>query len=122
MYKKLTGSIIFDSLNVTQRNYILGKNPWGVSFISKIGTNFTKNFHHQIGFFKKYLPGALAAGPISKDFLDGYNITFNSYDKYKRFQTKEAYYRDDKNDYITNEPTIVSNATAIFVYGYFSGR
>ncbi len=122
LYKKLTGSSQFDSLNVAQRNYILGKNPWGISFISKIGSNYTKNFHHQIGFFKKHLPGALAAGPIGKEFLDRYNINFDTYDKYKSFQTKEAYYRDDKNDYITNEPTIVSNATAIFVYGSFSKR
>ena len=29
---------------------------------------------------------------------------------------------DDWNDYITNEPTIVGNATALFVYGYYSKR
>jgi hypothetical protein len=122
LYKKLTGSNRFDSLNVAQRNYVLGKNPWGVCFISKIGTNYTKNFHHQVGYFKKYLPGALAAGPIAKEFLNNYNIKFDAYDKYKRFQTDDAYYRDDKNDYITNEPTIVSNATAIFVFGNHSNR
>ena len=122
LYKKLTGSVQFDSLNVAQRNYVLGKNPWGISFISKIGTNYTKSFHHQIGHIKKYLPGALAAGPIGKAFLDNYKIKFDTYDKYKHFQTDEAYYIDDKNDYITNEPTIVSNATAIFVYGYYCKR
>lgn len=122
LYKKLTGSKQFDSLDVLQRNYILGRNPWGVSFVSKIGTNYTKNFHHQIGYFKKYLPGGLAAGPIGEEILKNYNIKYESYDKYKKFQTKEAVYRDDRNDYITNEPTIVSNATAIFVFGYYSSR
>ena len=33
LYKDLTGVSVFDSLAVSQRDYILGKNNWGLSFI-----------------------------------------------------------------------------------------
>lgn len=123
LYKKLTNSNEFDSLAVMERDYILGKNPWGVSFISKVGKLYTKNFHHQVGYYNNgYLPGAIAAGPISKDFLNNYKIEYDKYDKYEKFQTDSSYYRDDRHDYITNEPTIVTNATGLFVFGWYSQR
>ncbi|MFH0733961.1 MAG: glycoside hydrolase family 9 protein [bacterium] len=123
LYKDLTNDIQFDSLAVLQRDYILGRNQWGVSFISKIGTNYTKNFHHQVGHQNKgYLPGALAAGPVTKEFMKNYNIEYDKTDRFSNFQTDAAYYRDDRHDYITNEPTITSNATAVFVFGYYSSR
>ena len=34
LYKKLTNDNTFDSVAVFQRDFILGRNPWGVSFIS----------------------------------------------------------------------------------------
>ncbi len=120
LWKKLTNDNSFDSLEAYQRDFILGRNPWGISFIYQVGDNFTQNFHHQISFLKNKLPGGFAAGPASKEFLKGYNIKYENPDKYARFQTDEIYYRDDKADYITNEPTITANATAIFVFGNLS--
>ena len=68
------------------------------------------------------LPGGFAAGPAPKELLKNYNIEYETYDPYARFQTEDYYYRDDRNDYIANEPTISANATAIFVMGYYSKR
>jgi len=121
LYKTITGSTEFDSLNIYQRDYVLGKNPWGLSFIYNIGKNFTRNFHHQVAYFNRgELPGGFAAGPVKKSIFEGVDIKYNTSDPLSRFQTESAYYRDDRNDYITNEPTISANATAIFVFGYFS--
>lgn len=121
LYKTLTNDNTFDTLDVFQRDFIFGKNQWGVSFIYNIGSNFPKNFHHQIAYYNKgYLPGGFAAGPVTKEFLDAYNIPFEKSDKYSKFQTDDSYYRDDRMDYICNEPTITANATAIFVMGYYS--
>jgi len=117
LYKKLTGDHKYDSLETFQRDFILGRNAWGISFISGIGNNYTKNFHHQISFFKKKLPGGFAAGPVPKEILDKYKIIIEKKDKYYKFQSNESVYRDDRLDYITNEPTITGNATAIFVFG-----
>ena len=120
LYKNLTGSTEFDSLAIFQRDYILGRNPWGVSFIYNVGSNFTKNLHSQVAFFNGgYLPGALTAGPAPTNLLDNYKIQrINK--NYKLFNTDSVKYYDDRFDYITNEPTIIGNATALFVFGFFS--
>ena len=121
LYKNLTNDNSFDELDVFQRDFILGKNQWGISFIYNIGENFTRSFHHQIAYFNRgRLPGGFAAGPVTKEFLDSYQIPFEKDDKYAKLQTDFSYYRDDRMDYITNEPTITANATAVFVMGYYS--
>jgi hypothetical protein len=120
LYKRLTGSDEFDSLSIFQRDYILGRNPWGVSFIYNIGANFSKNLHSQVAYFNHgYLPGALVAGPVLSNLLVNYNI--HRVNKvYDAFNSDDVKYFDDRMDYITNEPTIVGNATALFVFGIFS--
>lgn len=120
LYRNLTGDRQYDTLMAAQKDFILGKNPWGISFVYGFGTKFTVNFHHQISYFKGKLPGGFAAGPIEKKIVDDFKIPYNDYDKLKEHQSSEIYYRDEKEDYITNEPTISSNAVAIFVYGNLS--
>ena len=119
LYKKLTGYNEFDSLNIYQRDYILGRNPWGISFINNIGTVFSKNLHSQVAFFNNgYLQGALTAGPAPSDLLEKYKIQRLNNDN--EFNSADIKYFDDRMDYITNEPTIVGNATALFVFGVLS--
>ncbi len=123
LWEDLTKNKSYDTLAFIQRDYMLGRNPWGISFISKIGKDYTKNFHHQVAYFHNgYLPGGFAAGPVKKKIYDKYKIHFESPDRFAFFQPDSVIYRDDRNDYLTNEPTIVGNATAVFVFGYFSNR
>jgi endoglucanase len=123
LWKRLTGETAYDSLVTLQRDFILGRNPWGISFIFAIGTNFAKHFHSQVAYFNGgYLPGALAAGPVTAATLSQYPIPFERQDAYREFQTDASVYRDDRMDYVTNEPTITAAATALFVLGAQSGR
>lgn len=122
LYRKLTGVARYDSLATLQKDFVLGRNPWGISFISGLGKNYSKNFHHQIAYLAGRLPGGFAAGPATKEFVDKAKIKFDKTDKYAKFQSVEMYYRDDREDYITNEPTITGNATAIFVFGTYSNK
>lgn len=122
LWKRLTQSSQFDSLAIFQRDFVLGKNQWGVSFVYNIGTEFIQFPHSQIAFLNGgYHPGALSAGPATEEILANYQITRTN-KKYNKFNTTTAVFYDDTNDYVTNEPTIVSNATAIFVFGYFSSK
>ncbi len=117
LYRTLTGDSRFDTLAFTQRDYILGNNPWGVSFIYGFGEKYTRYFHSQVAYFNgNYLPGGVAAGPAPKVLLDGYKIERKNF-SFNKFNSADVLYYDDRNDYITNEPTIVTNATAIFVFG-----
>ncbi len=121
LWNDLTSDETYDSVATYQRDYMLGRNPWGLSFIYGVGKKFTRNFHHQIAWFDDgKLHGGFAAGPVSREALDSYEIEFEKRDYYSRFQTDSAVYRDDRQDYVTNEPTITANATAIFVFGALS--
>ena len=118
LYKKLTHDNSFDKIAVINRDFILGRNPWGISFIYNKGKNYVRNFHHQIAYFNGgKLPGGLSGGAVMKSVYGDINIKYSTKDKYERFQTKTCFFRDDKNDYVCNEPTISANATAIFVFG-----
>lgn len=120
LYKKITKRNTFDDLAESQIDYVLGKNPWGISFITDTGTKSAKNLHHQIShILGKKLPGGFAAGPVKKEIVKNYNIQYDSIDRYESFQSDSAYYRDDRMDYITNEPTIIANATGIIVFSGF---
>ncbi len=120
LYKRLTSSNEFDSLCIFQRDFVLGRNPWGVSFIYNIGSKYPRNLHSQIAFYNKgYLPGALTAGPAPSQLLSDYEIKRSNF-AYDKFNSNQTRYYDDRFDYITNEPTISGNATALFVYGCFS--
>ncbi len=117
LYKSLTGDSQFDELAAIHEDYILGRNQWGVSFIFGEGTVFPKHLHHQVGYFNNgKLPGGFAGGPVMKSVYGDIKLDYKSYDRFIRFQTDDAYYRDAYVDYITNEPTISGNATAIFVF------
>ncbi len=118
LYKKFTNDNTFDKIEFINRDYILGRNPWGISFIYGKGANYTKHFHHQVAYFNKgKLPGGLTGGPVMKKIYGDLNINYETKDKFSAFQTDDAYYRDDRNDYVCNEPTISANATAVFVFG-----
>ena len=120
LYKEVTGKNDYDSLMIFQRDYILGRNPWGISFMYNVGTTFSKNLHSQIGYLNNgYLPGALSSGPSPAEILEKYPIERTNTST-NLFNTDSVKYFDDFNDFITNEPTIGNNATALFVFGFFS--
>lgn len=119
LYKQVTGSDDFDNLAILNRDFILGRNPWGKSFITNIGTDFPRNAHHQIAFYNSsYIPGALVSGPAPDTLFTKFNFTIPD-DEMKIFNTS-AIYSDDLQNFLTNEPTILSNATALFIFGYYS--
>lgn len=116
LYNDLTKNNTYKRLSDSQIDYVLGKNPWGVSFIYGIGSRFTKHFHSQVAYFNGgYLPGGVAAGPAPAELLSQFKIDRKNF-VYNKFNSSEILYYDDRNDYITNEPTIVTNATAVFVF------
>lgn len=119
LYENISKDSSFDTLKTSVRDYLLGKNQWGISFVSKIGSNYSKYLHHQVSQIKRIiLPGGFAAGPSSKKSVEDYKLQFARRDKYVQFQTEFAYYRDDRMDYVTNEPTIIGNAFALLLFGF----
>jgi hypothetical protein len=114
----------YDSLIIQQLDYLFGNNPWGISFVYGFGKNHVKRFHSQVAYFNGgYLPGAISAGPAPKSLLAAMDIK-RTPNELTKFNSDETQFFDDRLDYVTNEPTIATNATAVFVFldSYFSHR
>jgi hypothetical protein len=119
LFKKLTNNPKYEKLASYCRDFVLGRNPWGISFIYGIGRDFPKKIHSQIAYFNKgYLPGALVGGPAPQKLFEGRNI--ENYRLKRKFDFDDVIYFDSYDNYINNEPTISGNATALFIYGYYS--
>ncbi len=98
-----------------QVNYILGKNPVGICYITGFGKVSVMNPHHrpsESDDIEEPVPGLLVCGP-SKDVQDDitqWNVPSES-------APAKCYY-DILQSYTTNEPTIYTNSSAIFTVGY----
>ncbi len=120
LYQESSGHTEFTNLILKQRDFLLGCNSHGVSFIGAVGTEYVRNFHHQIAMIKgSSLPGAVSEGYCAKSLIRKYNIELKDPDRFARFQTPDVVYYDDRNDYISNEPTIVTNAQTVYVLTAF---
>ena len=99
-----------------QLNYILGKNPVGVCFVTGFGSESAKHPYHrpsEADDTEDPVPGLLVCGPNnhSQDDFTGWNIPAET-------PPAKCYY-DISNSVSTNESTIYCNSAAVFVTGFF---
>lgn len=113
-YEDLSGDTAYHALAQAQRDYMLGGNPWGVSFVNGVGANWPHHPHHQVADLTgAELVGFWDEGPATLAQFLAQNITLNGEDIYAAFQSEEAVYHDDVEDYTTNEPTITMNGAGL---------
>jgi len=115
LYKKLLpAEATYDALCDEVRDYLLGKNQWGVSWIVGVGDNYTKDPHHQIAnILQREIRGMCIEGPMSLAEWQGMGIVLSGPDEYAAFQSSTAVYHDDVSDWATNEPTIFQAAMTL---------
>ena len=93
-----------------QLHYFLGRNALNQSFITNEGDNYPTNIHHRFTMTKNVeIPGALVGGP---NMYREDNIVTSEYNE-KTPPAKS--YLDDENSYSTNEVTIYTNSTLVFI-------
>jgi hypothetical protein len=111
-----------ESMAMRQMDYIFGANPWGVSWVSGIGSQWPKNPHHQIAdLTNSDLPGFWDEGAVPLEvFTSSGPEALLEEDEYAEFQTEDAVYHDDTEDWVTNEPTITMNATGIAICSWLA--
>lgn len=109
LYEMMTGDRRFRSLAAEARDWIFGRNPWGVSFVlgvPKRGRAASRPHHL---FFKRinHLPvGGLVDGPVTREINAGLKYSTFGPDPLARFQSDVAVYHDEFADFSTNEPII----------------
>ncbi len=98
-----------------QVNYILGKNPMGICYVTGFGHSPVLQPHHRLSEAADNgvpVPGMLVCGPskLVQDDLTMWNIPANA-------PPAKCYY-DLLYSYSTNEPTIYTASSAVFVMGF----
>ncbi|MBQ8825856.1 MAG: glycoside hydrolase family 9 protein [Oscillospiraceae bacterium] len=99
-----------------QLNYILGKNPVGISYVTGFGTEYAKNPHHRMSAFDdvdEAVPGMVVIGPNSKsdDDFAKWNIPKGT--------PPAKCYCDNNFCYSTNETSVGCCSAALFVTAFF---
>jgi len=123
LYCQLTGDENYLQLATRQRDFLLGANPYSISMMSGVGGDWPRRMHHQTAIIKGVqLPGAVAGGLTSRKLFEKSGIQLETPDRFAALQSAETVFHDDRNDYLTNEPTISGNAQALFLISWFSSR
>jgi hypothetical protein len=121
LYERMTGdSRDRGRFGALQRDWLLGRNPWGYSMFTEIpnGGTFPTDVHlFGISILKRPVRGGLVDGPVARSVfssLKGVHIT--EPDPLAAFQDERAVYHNDIHDYSTNEPTMDGTASAILLW------
>lgn len=124
LYEQMTGDKSYHSFMLSQRDWLLGRNPWGTSMFTNIPQNgeFPESVHTSVWFMtQKEVPGGLVDGPVYASVYNSLKgIQLKEDDEFAIFQNDFVVYHDDFGDYSTNEPTMDGTADAVFMMAYFS--
>ncbi len=99
------------------RDYLLGRNPWGRSFIVGPGANEAKNPHHaayRVGAPSKLLDGAVVGGLAPAKQISDYGLKLAP-GGLARFNSAYAAYEDRREDFVTSEVGLAYSATAVLL-------
>ena len=120
LYERMTGDARYRSFIAKQFDWLLGRNPWGVSMFTGIPANGTypRDVHlFTTALLKREVRGGLVDGPVyRKVFQSLRGVSIREPDPFAQFQDERAVYHDDINDYATNEPTMDGTAAAILMW------
>ena len=101
-----------DALAADARDWMLGRNPWGASFVAGLGPGAPVHVHHWAGGSPARLRGAVVGGPTTPSVLREEHIRYRQ----NRFDGPAGVYEDRAADYVTSEPAIVYAASAVLLF------
>ena len=120
LYQRMTGDSRYAQFAANQIDWLLGRNPWGVSMFTGIPANgvYPRDVHlFPNVLLKRIVRGGLVDGPVyRKVFQSLRGVSIREPDPFAPFQDERAVYHDDVNDYATNEPTMDGTAAAILLF------
>lgn len=124
LYEQMTGDKQFRTLAAEARDWIFGRNPWGVSMVIGVprndpatGGRSSSRPHHLFYKLIEHLPvGGLVDGPVYKDINDSLKFDDWGVDEFARFQSEQGgVYHDAFADFSTNEPIIDGTASLLLL-------
>src|SRR5580765_7861917 len=117
LYEQMSADHQFSEFATKQRDWLLGRNPWGYTMFTGIGQVFPKDPHLMtVQLAKRSVTGGLVDGPVyERIFKSLKGVSIREPDPLAAFQG-QAVYHDDVNDYSSNEPTMDGTASAILMF------
>jgi hypothetical protein len=123
LYERMTGDHRYHDFCCRQRDWLLGRNPWGVSMFTGIPAGGVYPRHPHLitaSLTGREVRGGLVDGPVyEKIFNTLKGISLSGPDPYAPFQSELAVYHDDMRDYSSNEPTMDGTASAILMWALY---
>jgi hypothetical protein len=121
----MTGDTRFRPLAEAQRDWLLGRNPWGTSMFTGLpeGAESPEFPHLSVTHVSgRRVRGGLVDGPVYARIFEGLEgVTLGGPDAFAAFQGL-AVYHDDVLDYATNEPTMDGTASAVLLFALDAAR
>jgi len=123
-YRRMTGDSSYLEYETAALDWLFGVNPWGVSMVIGLGSQFPQNPHSvvaaQLGL---QLTGGLVDGPVYRSIFQNLRgIRLLEADEYAPFNTGFIVYHDDVGDYSTNEPIMDGTANLAYVLAGLAAR
>ncbi|MCO5051996.1 MAG: glycoside hydrolase family 9 protein [Verrucomicrobiae bacterium] len=117
LYERMTGDRQYRQFATKQCDWLLGRNPWGTTMFTEIGSVFPTDVHLMtVQILKRPVRGGLVDGPVyERIFSSLKGVSITQPDPLAAFQG-EAVYHNDVHDYSTNEPTMDGTASAILMF------
>ena len=129
LYEHMTGDAQFRDLATEARDWIFGRNPWGVSFLIGVptkesGGNPSLRPHHLFWKLLTHVPvGGLVDGPVYKDINDALKFADFGEDPYAAFQSEQGgVFHDAYHDFSTNEPIIDGTVSLMLMLKMWEGE
>jgi hypothetical protein len=123
LYERMTSDTQYHDFMLRQRDWLLGRNPWGTSMFTGIPRDGERpvDVHTSVwALTKREVPGGLVDGPVLRSIYSNLlGITLYDPDEFAEFQNDYVVYHDDIGDYSTNEPTMDGTAGAILWMAWF---
>jgi hypothetical protein len=116
-YERMTGNARYREFAALNRDWLLGRNPWGYTMFTSIGQVYPTDVHLQTTKLTgRSVRGGLVDGPIRKaTFKSLRGVSITEPDPLAAFQDERAVYHNQFQDYSTNEPTMDGTASAILM-------
>ena len=104
------------------RDWLLGQNPWGASFMARYGPLSPRHPHHWALFVGPGQPrGAVVGGPAPMSNIRSRKLKMPTRGRFARFNSASAAYDDNVANYVTSEPAIDYSATAVALLAALAG-
>jgi hypothetical protein len=116
-YERMTGDRRYRRFAAEQRDWLLGRNPWGMTLFTGLGSRSPRDVHLMtVQLLHRPVRGGLVDGPVyERIFKSLKGVAIAQPDPLADFQGP-AVYHDDGRDYSSNEPTMDGTASAILMF------